>query len=105
MTDDIVEELRNSDGFKVFRAGDGHNAIAADTDLMGRAADEIERLRAANEDLDMVASLREQEIERLRTALQKIYNIWDGTGYADLCEGACGNLMFGVAQSALEGTP
>ena len=45
MTYDIVEELRASSGFKVFRASDGHNSIAADTDLMRRAADEIERLR------------------------------------------------------------
>ena len=66
MTDDIVERLRNSDGFKLFRAGDGHPALAADTDLMRRAAAEIERLRVANEDLDMVASLRGQEVERLR---------------------------------------
>ena len=46
MTYDIVEELRASSGFKVFRASDGHNAIAADTALMHRAAAEIERLRA-----------------------------------------------------------
>ena len=35
------------------------------------AADEIERLRAANEDLDRVADLRLNEIERLRAALQE----------------------------------
>ena len=45
------------------------------------------------------------EIKRLRTALQEIYNIWNGTEYANLCEGACGNLMFGVAMRALEETP
>ena len=85
MTDDIVEELLERFGPPDEDCGQGPNCVSCeDQKLVARAT---------------------AEIERLRTALQEIYNIWDGTGYADLCEGACGNLMFGVAQSALEGTP
>ena len=46
MSSDIVERLKDSDGFVVFTASDGDPAIKPDTDLMKEAADEIERLRA-----------------------------------------------------------
>lgn len=56
MSDDIVERLR-------LGTQDPHNGYYQD---MADAADEIERLRAANEDLDAACSLRLTEIERLR---------------------------------------
>ena len=69
MTLDTVDWLRDQgqlllDSGSQFDVFNGVRLIAA--------AAEIERLRAANEDLDMVASLREQENERLTDALQEI---------------------------------
>ena len=69
MTLDTVEWLRDQgqlllDSGSQFDVFNGVRLIAA--------AAEIERLRAANEDLDMVASRAIDEIERLTAALQEI---------------------------------
>ena len=68
MTDGILDRLYSLD---YIVGGHGKSMYA-------QAAAEIDRLRAANEDLDMVASLREQEIERLRAALDEIAHYWSG---------------------------
>ena len=65
MTDGILDRLYSLD---YIVGGHGKSMYA-------QAAAEIDRLRAANEDLDMVASLREQENERLRALLQEVASI------------------------------
>lgn len=50
MSGDIVERLRQSNGFRVHHTDDGP-IITADVDLLSHAADEIERLRTAGDAL------------------------------------------------------
>jgi hypothetical protein len=63
---DIVERLRQSDGFETAIASDGHPFIRANVGLMRDAADEIERLR---NELERV--LRIEGIEDLLADLER----------------------------------
>jgi hypothetical protein len=64
---ELVDRLRSSDGFRVFKASDGVPAIAADTDLLREAADRIEELEA---EVERQATARAAAEDRLGRGLR-----------------------------------
>lgn len=86
MANDIVERLRQSDGFKVFRASDGFNGIRSDTDLLREAADEIEQLRAENQSWRSLDQIRLDLLRQSAAEMKRLQGLIDAWTSAPLAE-------------------